>query len=118
MSWRRTIARLLGIRGRDRRARDLALEIDAHLSLLEDDYRSDGLAPAEARARARRSFGNPTLARERSVDAWTFTGVESFVQDVRYAARMIRRAPGVSLVVITIVAVAIAASTALYSLAD
>src|SRR5215471_18053320 len=47
-----------------------------------------------------------------------FPGIETFVQDVRYAGRVIRRAPGLSLVVIAIVAITIAASTALYTLAD
>ncbi|HTM26203.1 MAG TPA: ABC transporter permease [Vicinamibacterales bacterium] len=118
MSWRRIVSRVLGLGRRGTRAEDLQQEIEAHVALIEDEYRRDGVSSDEARARARRAFGNPTLARDRSADAWTFTAVESFVQDVRYALRMIRRAPGISLVVIAIVAIAIAATTALYSLAD
>jgi putative ABC transport system permease protein len=118
MSWRRTVSRLLGL-GRGN-ARDAAMreEIDAHLSLIEDEYRRDGLSDDEARARARRTFGNVTATRERTADAWAFPRIETFLQDIRYAGRMIRRAPGLSVVVIAIVAITIAASTALYTLAD
>src|SRR5690242_14389074 len=118
MGWRRTVSRLLGFAGRDHRDAELRREIDAHLSLIEDEYRRDGLSEDEARARARRAFGNVTATRERAVDAWTFPRIETFVQDVRYAGRMIRRAPGLSIVIIAIVAIGIAASTALYTLAD
>src|SRR5579859_7897543 len=118
MSWRRTVSRLRGIGRRDSRDAELRKEIDAHVALLEDEYRRDGLSDDEARARARRAFGNVTATRERTADAWAFPAAETFLQDVRYAGRMIRRAPGISLVVIAIVAIAISASTALYSLAD
>ena len=113
MGARRTIARLLGLGRRNSRDADLREEIDAHLALLEEDYRRDGLSDDEARARARRTFGNVRATRERTGDAWTFPAIESFLQDVRYTGRMIRRAPGLSFVIIVIVAVAIAASTAL-----
>ena len=118
MSWRRAVSRLLGIGGRRARDEELREEIDAHLALIEEEYRGEGLAEGEARERARRTFGNVTLTRERASEAWTFAGLESLLQDVRYAGRMMRRAPGLSAVVIAIVAVAIAASTALYTLAD
>src|SRR5689334_3255404 len=100
MSWRRTVSRLLGIGRRHPRDAELREEIEAHLALIEDDYRRDGLSDDEARARARRAFGNVTATRERTADTWAFPRVESVVQDVRYAGRMIRRAPGLSLVVI------------------
>jgi len=118
MGARRTLSRLLGIGRREARDAELRREIATHLALIEDEYRRDGLTDDEARARARREFGNVTTVRERTAEAWTFPRIDTVLQDVRYAGRMIRRAPGLSLVVMTIVAVTIAASTALYSLAD
>jgi predicted permease len=118
VSWRRAISRLLGIGGSRARDTELREEIDAHLALIEDEYRRDGLPEREARERARKTFGNVTLTRERAGETWTFASLESLLQDVRYAGRVMRRAPGRSAVVIAIVAVAIAASTALYTLAD
>src|SRR5262245_60527078 len=111
MGWRRLLARLRAVRGRDNRAEELRREIDAHLPRIEDEYRPNGLPDDEARARARRTFGNATVARERAEDAWAFAWLASLLQDVRYAARMIRRAPGLSFTVIAIVSIAIAAST-------
>jgi hypothetical protein len=118
MSWRRPLTRILGFRHRASRRDDLRAEIDAHVRLIEDELRRDGVPAGEARARARRTFGNVALAKERAADAWTFAWLDSLAQDVSYGGRMVFRAPGVSLSVIAIVAIAIAASTALYSLAD
>jgi putative ABC transport system permease protein len=118
MSWHRAFSRLRGIGRRDARDAELRQEIDAHLALIEDEYRREGLSDDDARARARRAFGNVTVTRDRTADVWAFPRVESVAQDVRYAARMIRRAPGLSFTIIAIVAIGIAASTALYTLAD
>lgn len=118
MRWRRALTRLAALAGSARHTDDLREEIDAHVRSIEDELVRDGVPTAEARARARRTFGNVTLAKERAAEAWGFAWIDSIRQDVRYTRRMIRRAPGVSLTVIAIVAIAIAASTALYSLAD
>ena len=110
MSGRSVLARLLRIGRGDARDDELRREIGAHLALMEDEYRRDGLSDDDARARARQAFGNVTLTRERTADAWSFQAIESFLQEARYAGRMIRRAPGLSFVIIAIVAIAIAAS--------
>ena len=47
MSWRRAVSRLLGIGGRRARDEELREEIDAHLALIEEEYRGDGLAEGD-----------------------------------------------------------------------
>ena len=118
MSLRRTWARVVGWRERERRATELDQEIVAHLQILEGEFRAAGMNEADARAAARRAFGNVTLARERSDEAWLFRWLESLVQDARYGARMLKRFPGASITIIGILAIGLGACTTLYSLID
>lgn len=118
MSLRRSWARVVGWSGRERRAAELDEEIVAHLQILEGEYRASGMNESEARAAARRVFGNVTLARERSDEAWLFPWLESLLQDARYGLRMLRRFPGTSAAIVGILAMGLGASTALYSLID
>lgn len=118
MSLRRTWARVVGWRDRRRRSADLEAEIAEHLQILEAEFRASGMNDADARAAARRAFGNVTLACERTEEAWLFVWVESLVQDVGYGVRLIRRFPLFSALVISMLAIGLAASAALYSLID
>ena len=94
---------------------ELQQEMDAHLQFLIDENLERGMPPEEARAAARRHFGNATTVRERSYQSWQFPTFESLLQDLRYAARGIWRARVFSLIVILTLAVGIGANTAIFS---
>ena len=111
--WWSKVARALG--RRRNLANELQKEMEAHLQFLIDENLERGMPPEQARAAARRHFGNAITVRERSYQSWQFPTFESLLQDLRYAARGIWRARVFSLIVILTLAVGIGANTAIFS---
>jgi putative ABC transport system permease protein len=101
--------------GRKRKLDDFTSEIEAHLQLEIERLREQGLGDEEARATARRSFGNVMQAEERFYESSRCLWWDQFRQDVRYRMRVLLRERGVSTLCVLILALGIGASTALYS---
>ena len=71
-------------RERVRVERELAAEMADHIEERAEHLVDQGQSAEEARMNARRQFGNTTLQREKSRDAWGWNGLEQAVQDVRF----------------------------------
>jgi macrolide transport system ATP-binding/permease protein len=100
--------------GRKREPDNFTSEIEAHLQLEIERLREQGLSEEEARATARRSFGNLMQAEERFYESGRWLWWDHIRQDFRYGMRALLRERGVSTLCVLILALGIGASTALY----
>ncbi|PYR34697.1 MAG: hypothetical protein DMF90_16245, partial [Acidobacteria bacterium] len=110
--------RLLALFRRQRLEQDLEDELAFHLAMRAADHRDAGLPPDSAGAAARRQFGSVTLLKEQARAVWTFPSVDTVLQDIRFALRMLRRSAGFAVATIGTLALGLGSSTAIFSVVN
>jgi hypothetical protein len=99
-----------------RRGREFDAELESHLELHIEDNLRRGMSPEEARRQALVALGGRQPTREAYRDRSGIPAIASIAQDVRFAGRMLRKAPAFTAAAILILAIGVGANAAVFSL--
>ena len=112
MSWRRRLINTIRRRTLDRAIDD---ELQFHVELRAADLQRGGMAADDARREARRLLSNDSSLRDRTREADVWVTLETALQDMRYAARTLWRAPVFTVAATLTLAIGIGINTAMFA---
>jgi predicted permease len=116
--WYTAPLRLKSIFRRRRVEQELDEELQFHLQMKIEEGLAEGLAPEEARHRAMRAMDGLEQRKEEARDARRVHWLTDFLDDVRYAGRGLRRAPGLAGLVVVTLALGIGMTATPFSMLD
>ncbi|MGC4050312.1 MAG: ABC transporter permease [Paludibaculum sp.] len=116
--WKRFRRRFRYWLERRERQRMLWAEMEFHIESMAEDLAASGMSGDEARAAARRRFGNMTQRSEEARGTWIAGWFHDAMQDLKYSFRGMRRDAGFTTFVILIAGLGIGASSTVFSVVN
>ena len=116
--WKRFRRRLRYWMDRSDRNRLLREEMEFHVESMAEDLVAEGISEKEARAAARRRFGNMTQKSEEARSTWIARWMSDLTQDLRQSFRGMRRDAGFTAFTILIAGLGIGASSTVFSVVN
>src|SRR5579863_1067899 len=112
------MSRLIRLFHRRKQDAQLDSELRFHVEQQIADNIAAGMNPDEARRHALAQFGGLEYIKEEARDARGTKFIDTLLQDIRFAARLLRKTPLISSIALLSLALGIGANTAVFSLID
>ena len=112
LNWLRSLVR------KSAAERELGSELRFHIERQAEENIAAGMTAQEARRAAMREFGGVEQVKEECRDTRRVNYLENLSKDIRYGVRMLRKSPSFTFFAVTVLALGIAANSAIFSVAD